>query len=1231
MHLRYALLLALLLAPALSAQDDAAHVRDRLAPVFLDESLNTGDYDAWLAKLIEVIEENPGDAFARVALKRAVDIEPELADTAPLYAMLRRLADDDFKPCGLWAHEFADAYVKIARNHDTRLLWKPVAEKWRGIDEASFIGPFADGDASCHDDAFPPEVLLDFAAEYDGAYGPVRWAPARHHDPLRAELDLYRQQRWTGHGYYVATDLISDRAREAVLFIEITRPCKVWVNGGFRADFDARRFELPGVRAVELNLVKGVNTVLVKVSSISSLRLRATGPDGQLLKGVVARHPPADSAPIPVTTPPWTREKPKGAHAVNPFQPADHLRDPGANPLECALLHLAAGEIHDRLGMRIAGGESREAALELAGDNPLVVLEYLRALDGSPLRSGSDKRRLVRDLGGGTGDAPPVPVLFLRAETHTEDERYRDAIHNLERALDRAAQKWRVYLAMDKVFRDSRWRMERERVIRLALDDAPAALPVLRAARRYYAENGALANEVEIERRILKALPGDRDAHMSLMHTLTRMGELDDALKHARVLLAGDPADEFLLGRLAELLAAGGGVSEALKVYETLSERSPRPERELFQAARVCLQLGRDEEGMRYLQRVLEISPGHHLARRQLQLMRGESEDFWRDHAVTWEEAMEHDVSAEDFPRADSALVLDEMVQVIYADGSSVSYVHQVRKILTQEGVDVRGRERISGELVTARTVKPDGTVLEPIAQPGGMVEFPGVEVGAYLDIAYLVRGDGGPHRTLDGDAFFFVDQNLAEPFAISRWVILAPENANFNVVYHNLGPDDEGVTIAQERAAGRVIYTWDVRNPRQPESETFMPSPLEFIPWIEFVKARNWKDRARSLADDGLGRIMDTALIRRRARTLLDGHGDADDIARARIIYDWVNANFTTEGDAWNAHQALGAGAGDRQELFVSLCAAAGLRMGFAGVDSPPPYKQSPRESLPRPHWAYPHRDDFELEMIVIENENGERAWIDMADRLRPFGEIPARRFAAPAVLWLGGAYSLAHLPGGDREKDRFENRVHIKLAADGGADLEGSITVRGERSFSMKEAWRTTSYDRLCRELESNLAQHYKGFEVNECRFPDIGDVGEPLVQEYDGTVRRMGKVDGQTLSLELPGEKLGRLLSVLVGKPTREHDLVIDFDLVQTDEIRISPPEGYAFAGVPRDLVYPTAPLVYALQFRMDGGDLLATRKLALGPGRFTPAEYPNLVEQVKKIRQSENSVLKLRKLD
>ena len=1222
-----ACLLLCLLASALCAQDvpgpSGEEWAGELKEIYLDPALKSGDLDAHAQTLARLIEKKASVP----ALRRWEAIESEVSNPSAIYDALSTLGKDNFKACGIEADLFADAWVKLARRFSSDMAWQEVARQWNGLTEAAYVGPFADGTASAYDDIFSPEVMLDFGAEYDGVYGRIGWAPVRHYRDLKAELDMYDQQRWAGYCYYVATALVSDDDREAWIKLKASGPTKVWLNGQCILMADARASEQPDEVHLCVELVRGRNLLLVKLSSISSLRIRVRDDKGQPSKNIMSVVPKAGDKKVVMRG-----VDPASLQAGMPkellkYQALGDIMEKAGDKKWLAYHRLSYAAEAEARGLSDLANWSAGTALELAGDEPLIQLAFLAAIDKGRLYSSSERRKLTRAMTEDliAKDPQLVPAVFRKAELLASDERYREAVELLRGALEYTPAKWRVYLQLGEVFRDANWSSEHEAVIKAALKEAPTALPVLAAASDYYASMGALARENELDLQRLAILPGDPDAHMSLANTLSRTGDLDGSIKHWRILVAGDPGNDFTMGRLAEALAGNGKLAEALEVYETLSAQSERPEEGLYQAARVCLQLGREEQGAKYLERVLEVDPGHHLARRELQRMRGESEDFWSAYTIGPEEVAKVDITREQFPRAASAMILDELIQHVYADGSSISYVHQIRKILTQDGVDARGKERVPGELINARTIQPDGTVIEPITQPGGLIEFPGVKIGALLDIEYVQRSDGGPLRTLDGDAFYFIDQHLAEPFGISRWVVIAPPQMPFNVIHHNLRADDPGVTITQQASADAVVRIWDVRNPRMPEAEGFMPSPLEIIPWIEFVQPRDWRIRARKLADDGLRQVMDTPLIRSRADELVKGL--ETDESKAHAIYDWVTATFTTGGDAWNAHQALKAGAGEREEVFISLCAAAGIELGFAYIDPAPAFKSPPEESLPRPHWAYPNKDDFDAMSVVVRRDDGSLAWLDLHDRMRPFGEIPARLANAPAILWMAGEYSLTFLPGTDREKDRFENRVNIQLAADGSASLEGSITVRGERSYTLKEQMRNTPNDELCSNLEADLAQQYQGFEVSECLFPRLGEVGEPLVQEYKGNVRKLADQAGDGLSLTLPGEKLGRLLSILVGARKREFDLSLTFDLVQQDEMRISPPEGYAFKEVPKDLVYPTAPLTYELKFRIDDGDLIVTRKLVLGPGRFKPAEYNDLVEQIKQIKQSEDSVLKL----
>ncbi len=1218
----------LLLAPAcLSAQQAETELK-AYERVFLDPALLTADYDAHLQTLLSVMEQEPASGPAVAALRRALKLEDQCATMKPLYNWLEARAREDFKGCGPDSGDYVQAYIELARKYAPDLLWHEVARKHCGITQWAFIGPFLEGSTTAHDDAFSPEVMLDFDASCAGAFGDMRWGPLRHDNPLSSRVDLWTQQRWSGAGYYLCTALVSDSDRELYLRLETPGSAKLWLNGEYLLNVDARNQDWPLLR-LPLQLKRGRNLLLVKVSGLNAVSAWLRTRDGAIPGGVVAVTPKAGDARLPV----------KGGtpklqdHATIESGRLGTLYDAaitlgGKYPGIAELAAIAAYSAHS---MSWRMGEALDRARAALPDVPLAQLEVLRSLDSSPLHSASDRRRVRVEITGRLLAADPalLPAVFEKAKLLAEDQRFRDAASVLEKARESHADNWRISLALADVYKDADWRSEWLRELRRnAGSPARDAIPVLRATVRHYATYHELANRAAVERRLLELLPGDRDAMLGLCQTHLRTGESADALKLARQLAAADPGNNGMLENLAEVLVANGRLDDAVQVYEQLAKRSARPEEYWQDAARACLQLGHEAPALGLLERSLDAAPGLHGTRRQLQRMRGESEDFWSSHALTWQEVMKHDVSSAQFPRADSALILDESIELVYPDGSSINYVHTVRKILTQDGVDERGKERIPGELFTARTILTDGTVLEPITQADGLVEFPGVKVGCYLDVAYLTRSDGGPHGTLDSNRFYFNDTELRSPFAISRWVLIAPEKLRLNFVYHNMTPQDAGVTVTQMKQGGNVVRVWDVRSPNHPEYEPFMPTPLEFIPWVEAVIAHDWRERARRAGNEGLRDTRVTALIRARAEQLTKGL--SDDRTKAEAIYRWVNAAFTAEGEAWNAHQALNAGAGDRKQVFIALCSAAGIKLGFALADLAPPYKMVDPEDLSRPRWNHPRDTDFDHFLCVVW-DGGKPVFIDMANRLRPFGALSGRLSRAPAVLWHDHAYELIHLPGGDREADRFENRTHVALAADGSGKLTGSITIRGERAYGLKETLRNTPYEQQCQQLEEEVAAAYPGFTVDECRFPQLAEVTEPLLREFDGSVKGMARVQGDALTLELPGEKLGRLLSALVSLERRRFDLVLDFDLVQTDELRIKPPPGYAFTGIPDALLFPTAPLEYSMQFRMEAGELVMTRKLVIGPGRLLPADYADVVEQVKLIRAAEAVKLKLVKTE
>ena len=128
------------------------------------------------------------------------------------------------------------------------------------------IGPFDNTGGKGFDVAYPPEAKVDFAAEYDGKSGKVRWQDfATKHDYGMVDLNKPCGKLQGGLGY-AYTEFISDRPQTVELRLGGKNSWKVWLNGTllFGRDEYHRQAGIDQYR-MPASLQPGRNTILVKV------------------------------------------------------------------------------------------------------------------------------------------------------------------------------------------------------------------------------------------------------------------------------------------------------------------------------------------------------------------------------------------------------------------------------------------------------------------------------------------------------------------------------------------------------------------------------------------------------------------------------------------------------------------------------------------------------------------------------------------------------------------------------------------------------------------------------------------------------------------------------------------------------------------------------------------------------------------------------------------------------
>ncbi len=240
-----------------------------------------------------------------------------------------------------------------------------------------------------------------------------------------------------------------------------------------------------------------------------------------------------------------------------------------------------------------------------------------------------------------------------------------------------------------------------------------------------------------------------------------------------------------------------------------LAPRAAEPWRQLA----AWLDLAGDAKGaLEARETALAHLPGELQLRRQIALARSERLLGWSDRdglALARATSIGRPVDDDD-ERPAAMRLLDYGGVEFAADGSAIERVHTVVRLLDKTGIARFGEVQIpaDAEILELRTIKPDGTTLEPEAIPEKDTHsLPGLEAGDAIEYDYLrdyaPRGPELPGISLG--AFFFSDEQT--PMLESTYEVRAAPGVPLEVDARHLppqtitrGPDGQSYRHSEER-----------------------------------------------------------------------------------------------------------------------------------------------------------------------------------------------------------------------------------------------------------------------------------------------------------------------------------------------------------------------------------------------------------------------------------------------
>ncbi len=1006
--------------------------------------------------------------------------------------------------------------------------------------------------------------------------------------PWRAPAGPFRLRIESGDGWAEPPRaMVAGGVYLAAWSLEVADGADGWLvvegNGSLDLELDGRRVvELrdcgtvdPAESWLRVRLEAGAHRLRVEMASreVPGVRLSLLDGNGAPLGGVAVverADPPWAASVLEKVDPPASAELAARLHASDadldagltavalargrgdPRREGELLRGLLTSFPDSELVYLEAARYY-LVGTTGLDGEEnlRRVREHLRSCQGLAMSGLMARVVAAGQRRPEDAERILETLVAEHPRDPRVAQVWIRhALERSWLREAADALEPLVAALPRSRQV--IDLELDVLAALERWGERTELLLELAATTPPS---------------------LELAERLAEVCR--RDAAMGVLDELARRVQ--------------DPAVGLATARL---LIADGRVEEAGTVLEAIRARwgDLAPMEPLRLA--VSAETGGDLDAL--LAAALERTPAD-LGLRTLAWQRG-LEPFWRPYRVdALRFAAGREASSEGI---DAELLLDQAVERVYPDGSSIYYYHGLTRALTPAGAAQAGRlqQMPSSVLLDVKIHKPDGTVIIPPELPGGggSLELSDVKAGDLVEEEYVsaLAGIGGGRRGhLSPYIYRFADADRA--FGLSEYMLLVPPEIDLSV-----DGMFEGLQREESSTDGLEVLRWRSEEVPPVPTEPLAPPAQELLPWVSYGFGVTWQDVGDAVRDRILATFVGSDELEEWAEPQLEGHDLEERLASlVDATVGEVEAGRsqlelgTTVGESFSRRE------GNRLGIVAFLLVRAGLEVDLA-LSRPLP--------LARSHLEVPTMEAFGQPVLRV-RRGDETVWVDLDEERRGVGHISPLLQGSDALLIplddpRRPVSYLDRLPVFPNPELEDRRRVHAVLDASGEARVEVELVLRGGAG------------QRLSEQVESLPSERVQMLYVQVA----VGLL--PGAENVTGSVGRDGDEVRLTLGLDLPGAcegPAGRqvcrglvihrpLVPALASLPQRRFPLVLQLPISQRHELVLELPSGWTMDRGPRLLEARWGSVREELE--ITDGRVHSVLRLEIPAQVVAPEEYP-----------------------
>lgn len=632
------------------------------------------------------------------------------------------------------------------------------------------------------------------------------------------------------------------------------------------------------------------------------------------------------------------------------------------------------------------------------------------------------------------------------------------------------------------------------------------------------------------------------------------------------------------------------------------------------QLGKIYEAMNKTEDAKMAFAKCINYAPTNYEAHRLLRKMQ-EKKDLFDYFPVTdVYKLFKESPTAKDFPEDNSMILLNEMQRIVYPEGATEQKTDILIKIFNQAGIDAWNEYGINFNQFTQRLIiekaevfKADGNKVKAETN-GPQIVFTTLEAGDAIHITYrleeYVYGQMASHFS---DRF---NLNYSLPVGLCKYSLIVPSDKKFN--YKVLNSDLQPVVSNPE--AGYKMLLFEKANLQAVKEEPFMPTLDDVGMVIDVSSIPDWKFVSNWYADLANTKAKADYEVKEAVAEVFDGKSkNLTQLEKAKLIYDYIENNISYSSVPFlhsafipqKASRTLNTKLGDCKDvstLFVAMCREVGVSAALVLVST----RDNGDHYLAQPNVGFNHCIAY-----VVADDQG--YYVELTDNKLSFSTLSNLLIKAPVLQisneQLGLGDDLFALDAMRRVPSVISRNVKLSFS---GNDLQ---IQRKTMCTGIYSAGTRYEYAELGSEEQSKMmskaiaADFSTPVKLNSLSFSDLKPLLDTVRYTVDFSVNNaLMDVAGMKI-IKLPWSEAYPTLDFLSLEKRDFPFNIYSFTALEDakEEMVVEIPKGKKIVEMPKDVLIYGYAMDYELKFRMEKGNLIATRSLKFNVDMVAPKDY------------------------